>query len=513
MTDAASHPLNSPGLRAQTPGQLDDLLARPDAGEIVRQSSFEQAFFTVKALGLADSLDLLPLVTERQIRGFLDLDCWRKDSFARRPFMEWIAAFAHGGSEETARALASADAELVALFLKDLIAVYEVERDDPPPVTQLTYTPDNALAVEHLGTGDQATMAVLILDSVFRHEPALAYHILRRVRYTTATELEESAYQNKVRRLDVHGFVDYYEALSIYAENPRSEAPVRPRPAEGPEDEVIAAQESPGGLPALFADSLSDGGFLMAAIGSVPESETRRIGEELTALGNRVLSANLVNLGEVEGIRSALGEMRDFLTIGLEEVSGGDVHAASAALGANHVQAVFRAGFDVVARLGREAEQVARVPYFDVELLESPDLEFLSGLVRSKPLLWDDGAYRNFRSVAEIDQARERLDGIRTVVEGLLGLFGPIDTTIKVAFSTALVQKAISGKFHPDPIDADLFQDFVAAGVEFPEVAISEALDRVVGRWIDELREDIRRLTPSAIDPRFVGFVRLRPRG
>jgi hypothetical protein len=49
--------------------------------------------------------------------------------------------------------------------------------------------------------------------------------------------------------------------------------------------------------------------------------------------------------------------------------------------------------------------------------LESPDLEFFSGLVRSKPLLWDNGAYRNFRSVAEIDEARERLRGIGTVVE------------------------------------------------------------------------------------------------
>jgi hypothetical protein len=44
-------------------------------------------------------------------------------------------------------------------------------------------------------------------------------------------------------------------------------------------------------------------------------------------------------------------------------------------------------------------------------------------------------------------------------------------------------------------------------------VAISEPLDRVLGRWIDDLREDIRQLAPSRVDPRFVGFVQLRPRG
>ena len=58
---------------------------------------------------------------------------------------------------------------------------------------------------------------MLILDALFKYNPHLGTQILTLVRYTTRLELEETAYDNKIRRLEVHGFVDYYEAMSIYA--------------------------------------------------------------------------------------------------------------------------------------------------------------------------------------------------------------------------------------------------------------------------------------------------------
>ena len=57
----------------------------------------------------------------------------------------------------------------------------------------------------------------------------------------------------------------------------------------------------PGNLPLVFADSLSGGSFLVKALALVTDpQESQRIAQELTALGNRILSANLVNLGELE---------------------------------------------------------------------------------------------------------------------------------------------------------------------------------------------------------------------
>src|ERR1700704_635253 len=154
MSNEMLSPLVGSTLRVESKDALEEFLTRPDAAHVVKTASFEEVFFTIKHIGLADSLDLLPLVSGKQVRGFIDLDCWRKDTFVRKPFMEWIAAFVQAGPEETAKALIGIDEIVIALFLKDLIKVYEVERDDPPDVTQLISTPDERFAVEPVEEGE-----------------------------------------------------------------------------------------------------------------------------------------------------------------------------------------------------------------------------------------------------------------------------------------------------------------------------------------------------------------------
>src|SRR5215470_11276735 len=142
---------------------------------------------------------------------------WRKDTFVRKPFMEWITAFIQAGAEETMKAISGIDDTVTALFMKDLIHVYEIDRDDPPTGTQLIFTPDNRFGVEPFEQGEATTIGMLILDALFKYNPPLGTQILTKVRYTTRIELEETAYENKTRRLEMHGFVDYYDAMSIYA--------------------------------------------------------------------------------------------------------------------------------------------------------------------------------------------------------------------------------------------------------------------------------------------------------
>src|SRR5262245_29546421 len=169
MSNEMLSPLVGAALRVETKEQLDEFLARPDAAHVVRNASFEEVFFTIKHIGLSDSLDLLQLVSGKQVRGLLDLDYWRKDTFVRKPFMEWLPPLTHAGLEDTLTALSGIDETLPPLFLIDLIHVYEIDRDDPPTSTQLIFTPDNRFGVEPLEQGEASTIGMLILDALFKY--------------------------------------------------------------------------------------------------------------------------------------------------------------------------------------------------------------------------------------------------------------------------------------------------------------------------------------------------------
>ena len=506
MSNEMLSPLIGSALRVEDKEQLDEFLSRPDAVHVVRHASFEEVFFTIKLVGLADSLDLLPLLSGKQIRGFIDLDCWRKDTFVRKPFMEWIAAFIQAGPEEAMKAISGIDDTVTAMFLKDLFHVYEVDRDDPPTGTQMIFTPDNRFGVEPLEEGEATTIGMLILDALFKYNPPLGTQIITKCRYTTRIELEEVAYENKNRRLEMHGFVDYYDAMSIYAAPPAGEK----HPPAGREEltEHIQGEEKPGNLPAVFADSLLGGAFLMKAFDQITDpQESDRFAQELTALGNRILSANLVNLGELEGIRPALEEMRDFLTIGLEHLTGGHTESAPAVLRKSYVQTIFKIGFDQVARLRAEGDLLGQIQGFQVTALDEEDQQFLEAVRRFKPLLIEDGHYRNFQSLADVERARVRLQELRKMVEAFIAAFPGVSGSFRKAFNTATVQFAINGKLSARPPSAAEVEAFLSSGFKLPDVELPAALKPFSERWWKELREELEPLAGKPIDPRFIGSI------
>jgi Family of unknown function (DUF6178) len=507
MSNPLLSPLTGSRLRIENKSQLDEFLSRDDAPRLVKAASFEEVFFAVMAVGLADSLDLLPMVTGRQVRGFIDLDCWRKDQFVRKPFMEWIAAFVQSGPEDTAKALAGIDEYVIALFLKDLIHVYEVDRDDPPESTQMILTPDSRFGVEPMEGGETTTIGLLILDALFKYNPHLGTQILTLVRYTTRLELEETAYDNKIRRLEVHGFVDYYEAMSIYASPDRDDSVAR-----GDKDvEAIPGEEITGHMPMVFADSLSGANFLVNALEAVTDpEESQRVAQELTALGNRILSANLVNLGELEGVRPSLEEMRDTLTIGLEYLTGGQLERAAEVFRTSYIHTIFKVGFSQIAKLRTQADVLAGISGFRMEMLDPVDSDFVEALRRFKPLLIEEGRYRGFRLMADVDAAQIRLQSVTAMVRAFLPHFPSISTTFARAFNTATIRAALYGKFEFVPLEPAELKDleaWLAKGFDLPPIEVPREFAPFAERWWAELRSELEPLVGKTIDARFVQVI------
>jgi hypothetical protein len=320
--------------------------------------------------------------------------------------------------------------------------------------------------------------------------------------------LEETAYDNKNRRLEAHGFVDYYDALSIYATSGLGD---RGAPADREQQtEEIPGEENPGNLPAVFADSLLGGAFLMKAFEQITDpAESDRFAQELTALGNRILSANLVNLGELEGIRPALEEMRDFLTIGLERLTGGKPDAAPDALRKNYIQTVFKIGFDQVARLRDEADRMVKTRGFNVSMLDETDQQFIEAVRRFKPLLAEEGHYRSFQSIADVDRARARLGEISRMIEVFMVAFPIVRESLRKTFNTATIQFAVSGKFEPIPVTIRDLEQLLSQGFRLPPIEIPNPMRPFAENWWRELTEELQPLAGKPIDRRFIASIEL----
>jgi hypothetical protein len=202
--------------------------------------------------------------------------------------------------------------------------------------------------------------------------------------------------------------------------------------------------------------------------------------------------------------------MRDFLTIGLEHLTGGRAEFAAAVLRKNYVQTIFKAGFDQAARLRERADRLAATAGFKLNMLDTSDQEFAEGLRRFKPLLLDEGRYRNFQSIADVEHARARLDELGRMVQAFLALIPDPKWPFARSFNTATVQLALSGTFAPVPLKVEEIEKFLATGFKLPKMDVPGDLQPFAERWWNELRDELTPLVGSKVDPRFVGSVVIR---
>lgn len=474
----------SGSLRIGDQADLEEFLARPGSAARVRSAPYQDLFLAIKSVGLANSPELLLLATSEQRRGFMDLDCWRKDSFHMASFMEWMAAYMQCGPEEAAAAARAMDPCLVALFLKDNVRVHLLETDEPYPEHPLVLTPDQRFGIEVTGQAEGATLARLLLDAIFRMDPSLGYDLIDRVRWDNRVSMEEEAYQNKRLRLEEIGFVDYYEALSIYGEGGSTAAPQFQGAAEE-ENEIHRVSST---LPALLVASLAPGEHLWRALGSIRDTrQAERISQQLAALANRILSVHSVTAGDLEKVKPALEEMRDTLNLGLERLTRGRASLAPSALKQQDMLGLFRTGFNLVADLRAEAHRVVHRGKLRLEgarrtLLESPQAEFLDGLRRHRPLFFEGvqdsrrAGYRNFRGLADVESARRSLDRIEALGQIFWSLVAgpgpelepealrqvnqdPDDLRFQTLFVTAVLNQVLGKPFRPEPLGVRQLQD------------------------------------------------------
>ena len=538
-------------LRVTDRHRLEELLTQPQARELVRSAAYQDVFLIIKTIGLADCLDLLPLTTKQQRRGFVDLDCWRKDSFHLPSFMEWMAAFMHGGPEETVRMARAVDVKVLSLFLKSCIRVHLCDPEEPHPDLPLFLTPDGRFGVEITAEAERESVARLLLDAVFRFDPSLGYDLIDRVYWENRVCLEEEAYQDKRRRLEEIGFVDYYDALEIYGEADTEPASKEQRDTE--KGFVVSST-----LPAMFVASLAPGHYLREALQTIQNpQEAERISQGLAALANRLLSVYSVTPGDLNKVKPAFEEMRDTLSLSLEYLGQGQERLAGEALQHYDVQTLFKIGFNLVSQLHDQADRVfrrgnLRLNGIEDLLLEFPEAEFYSGVRRLRPLFFGgledpgDVTYRHFQRLADLELAKKLLHQVDLMSTGFWQMFGvpsarswinhpspvnlrPEELRFSQIFNTALVNFERGRLFVPSALSAKDVDEVLQQGWDLSRMTerfVSQAQSQVqtsIGdseqrwvvsqfakKWATACSEEMFLLSGKPVDSRFIRSLMIR---
>jgi hypothetical protein len=391
----------------------------------------------------------------------------------------WIALLNEAGPEAVARWFRQADEDLVLNALSRFFQVHKADPDnqgaEPWRAFKNIWTMDDVYYL-HFLEPNLAPVIERFLTFIRAEEPMKYYGLLDAIETAGLTVTEESAFSFRTARLEDHGFVDFEEALNIYA--PLSDRMLSEMERKAPEprekwfpDESAPASEFPLSLrelPDLFRKALS----------LIEDHEViENIRLSLGAITNRIMIADAMDLSMLEAVNQALEKAHSFVEMGLERWAGGDMERAAHVLRTQHLFDVFRAGFTEVLQLGlraqrlkKESRPAGRKP--EIGLLGDDGL-VIEGLAKPRPRFYagasDKGApiYREFRTVEEVEGAGRSLararalavlffdafrisrDELKSLEDGYKGLA----LTWETVFLTAVGQALSGGGFRFAPLE------------------------------------------------------------
>ena len=174
------------------------------------------------------------------------------------------------------------------------------------------------------------------------------------------------------------------------------------------------------------------------------------------------------------------------------------------------MQTVFKSGFDQMAGLRDRADALIGIPGIQLSMLDAGDQEFLEGLRRFKPLVVEDGRFRNFRTMADIEKAHGRLLALEGMVRTFLDGFSTMPTSFARAFNTATIRIALYGSFDISPLTGAELTKFLEYGFKLPEMDVPVSLRPFAEQWWNGLRAEMEPLVGKKIDPRFLETVSVK---
>ena len=382
---------------------------------------------------------------------------------------------------------------------------------------------------------DDLPSAKRFVDLMYAVGVEFAHMVIFGGRQDTPSALEEIAFQFRDARLQDFGFPPEADRTALF--EPLDVEALRARlvTTEALPADALAAE---GRTLAMVLSRTQGGAFFWQALRGLVESEAAGLVQQVLNVVNRVLAARSRDLFEEGAWEDAARHALALLSVGLEDLAGGDPARGTDVLRKAWPVELYRAGLELV----RPAHVTARRIVSDLggmarlDLFDRPAAAALRAALAFPPLFWegltDPGAdnTRDFRTAAE---ARAEVQAVRDAfailgfARGVLGFRADAPAaagqTFANVFATAWAHLVLSGEPGLAPLAADDLVALRAAAFTRGHVRVAlrrqakalagramptgrAAVEAFLDRAIDAVEEAIGGLAPgTAIDVRYVG--------
>tara|TARA_B100000683_G_scaffold89686_1_gene88609 strand:+ start:2603 stop:4393 length:1791 start_codon:yes stop_codon:yes gene_type:complete len=494
--------------------RLDAILACPDTLRVVRSLPAQDLFSLVQQTGIADALDLLPLLHPKQVQRFLDMDAWRRDRLDPFSLGKWLSALFAADGQTAIRQMRDMDVELLSLIFKLHTQVYDLSKDENPTEEELklhSITPDRNFAICYLIRDDNEALVHALkatIEGFFQRDLAFVLRLLEAIRWELPSALEEEAYRWRRARLADLGFASDEEIFALFSYvDPDKALGSSIRPHLTPEEDDV---ENQGRLSSkvlsqsfLLPADLSGNAVFQKALVGLSATHQERVAHELLLLTNRVHGGLGGDLGDVDSLSFSAKTAIDTVAIALSYLSKGNSNQLHEPLLQASLPRLFQIGFSLPLRVSRAfrkriQERKNGLAGRGMLRLDPPLRETVAGMLQKRPQifvgLFDSRgtAYRYFESLEEVAQVTAALNeaSFRAAFLGPAGL-GFSDEVVSQNGFDDMTQQPSHGLL----LCAYVAHDFLGMGEQRRQPLQADQLQNLFESMI--LKDGKRAFTPS----------------
>ncbi len=428
---------------------LNALITPEDPSQYLQLLPTEDVHYFIHQIGLGDSELILSQLSDQQVQELLDMEIWEGDEIDVKQLDQWLYALLRSNPEKIVSRLLALDDATLSWIVK--LNAYAYAVDDPDsfeaPDFEHIVTPDHTLCIVFPRSENKDLPVKVFLDQLFREDSGFCINLMMSSSIALNVNLIEEAYEERMRRMNLRGYVDYFEAKSIFNAVDVDDLKEFLPP-------VRIASEVPPSHRWLNAVINTDQ-RLDLAFSQLEGEDLLIVAESLGYLCNMVLSADRIPFWDLKAQEKALHFIRAMLTLALEILNGheNDPKKDSILFQKIHINLLFKLGYGKIKASVSALESVAALLKVGSDatgaLLELPTLkEWAVALLQKHPTFTDK---RLIQTLTECELIKSTAQSIAELA--ILAKDRPAEVGIAPFLFTQLFRNLLELKDEKQPID------------------------------------------------------------